>query len=170
MKKLTMKKWAVLVLVLAAASAASAGLLTLSLDGQEITAARGDEIHFDILNTKPFAFLDGSYWLLVSNAGTLICAPKIGTVVGNNINGVPYQVSMDGKYGTFINTVSVNPLPAGSVGVSVVLQVERAGVIELYEPKGGSGSAGSMTSFITIIPEPSAMALLALGGLLLRRK
>lgn len=169
MKKLTMKKWAVLVLVLAAASAASAGLLTLSLDGQEITAAPGDEIHFDIINTKPFVFLDGSFWLLVSDAGTLVCTPKIGTVAGDNINGVPYHVSMDGKYGTFVNT-TMDPLPAGNVGVSVVLQVERAGVIELYEPKGESGPAGSMTSFIRIIPEPSAMALLALGGLLLRRK
>lgn len=169
MKKLTMKKWAALVLVLAAASAASAGLLTLSLDGQEITAAPGDEIHFDIINARQLGPFEGSLWLLVSDAGTLVCTPKIGTVAGDNINGVPYQVSMDGKYGTFYNT-TMNTLPAGSVGVSVVLQVVQAGVVELYEPKGESGPAGSMTSSIRIIPEPSAIALLALGGLLLRRK
>lgn len=169
MKKLIMKKWAVLVLVLAAASAASAGLLTLSLDGQEITAAPGDEIHFDIINAQQFKPFTGSFWLLVSDAGTLVCTSNLGAVDGDNINGVPYQVSKDGKYGTFYNT-TMNTLPAGSVGVSVVLQVERAGVVELYEPTGGSGPAGSMTSSIRIIPEPSAMALLALGGLLLRRK
>ncbi len=170
MKKSAMKKWAALVLVLAAASAASAGLLTLSLDGQEITAAPGDEIHFDILNTRQFNPFTGSFWLLVSDAGTLVCTPKLGAVDGDNINGVPYQVSMDGKYGTFYNTASLNPLPAGSVGVSVVLQVVQAGVVELYEPQGGSGSPGSMTSSIRIIPEPSAIVLLGLGGLFLRRK
>ena len=170
MKKLTMKKWAVLVLVLAAASAASAGLLTLSLDGQEITAAPGDEIHFDIINAQQLGSFKGTPWLLVSDAGTLVCTPKLGEVEGDNIGGVPYQVSMDGKYGTFVNR-TLSPLPAGNVGVSVVLQVVQAGVVELYEPPlGSSGSAGSMTSSIRIIPEPSAMALLALGGLLLRRK
>ena len=170
MKKLTMKKWAVLVLILAAASAASAGLLTLSLDGQEITAAPGDEIHFDIINARQLGPFEGSLWLLVSDAGTLVCTPKIGAVDGDNINGVPYHLPMDGKYGTFYNT-TMNTLPAGNVGVSVVLQVVQAGVVELYEPPAGdSGSAGSMTSSIRITPEPSAMALLALGGLLLRRK
>lgn len=164
-----MKKLLTLILVLGLVPMANAGLYTLSLDGQVITAAPGDEISFDILNAEQLGVFTGSQWLLVTNAGTLVFTPKIGTVIGDNIGGAPYEVAMDGKFGSFFN-LSLNPLPAGNVGISVVLKVEGPGVVELYNPKGEFGPAGEVLSSFAIVPEPATMLLLGLGGLFLRRK
>jgi hypothetical protein len=186
-----MKKLLILVLVLGMASMAGAGL-QISVDGDpepidsEIFIAPSDELVLDIYATG--GDTGDSFWVLIVDdlvgtidpySGIVNIPPApdasmlLGSLVDNWLDGFfPGQNGIVGTVGAYS---AFPPYPDGvyfdgiifhceAIGDALIQLVEIDG--ELWEPTGVIFDS----VIIHQIPEPATIALLGLGGLLLRRK
>jgi hypothetical protein len=181
-----MKKLLSLVLVLALASLANAMILQISVNGNPepidstITLLPSEEVVLDILSPDGYTTGSDVYWALVVN-------PAVGTISGGHVimppapdgssmlpaDWGPYFSETElGVYGCVIS-YSAPTAPAGVYFDGIIFHCEGPGdaVIQLIS----TVDFGSFTVEDTVIihqeiPEPATIALLSLGGLLLRRK
>ena len=190
-----MKKLLVLALVLCLATSASA-ILQLSVDGGpnpgQITLAPSDWIELDV--TSAPGFIAGQFSIVLSNSqglldwGTIqfdpeyeILIPGLGYMADYDMpwrltpgqDPDPHRVTIDG--GNF-SGITVSP---ETILWDLWFHCEEATDVEIYLVSDGLNTesgwidAGTLldTLYVTqIIPEPMNIALLGLGGLLLRKR
>ena len=169
-----MKKLLVLMLVLGMASMVNAALLQLSIDGEidgtenvtEITIAPSDTILVDVQSTDG---LPDNYWLGITSLG------GSGEWLGSNLYAPPApstHVVTDGGYGAdWFKVAMSSPVTDSEIGTwfDAIFHCTGEGdvSIDLYD---ASGNTVIDTILVHQTPEPMTIALLGLGGLLLRRR
>lgn len=166
-----MKKFLVLILVLGVASAANA-TLSLSLDGgpapDEITIASSDTVTIDVhtdVGVNSLSYLDIGY---ISEGTYSLSNPRLGPAAGDFPGS--FSGYVPGDYDEFEITSAWLPASTKQAGDIFLVDLHCEGegdvVVALYD------SQGAMIDFMTIhqVPEPMTIALLGLGGLLLRRR
>ena len=164
-----MKKFLVLMLVLGIASAANA-TLSLSFDGQpnpgEVTITISTvfivDVHQDAANEYPH------FWVGYTGPAT-----PTGDPLGQMVAPAPADyVLSDGGYGPGWVYAYKSGTAFGDPGEWWVLEMHCSGegdfVVDLYDPTGGT--VIDTLTVHQIVPEPMTIALLGLGGLLLRRR
>ena len=167
-----MKKLLVLALVLGMAGMVNATVLELSIGGvvdgpenvTEIALNPSDTIMIDVHCTADPDFVD--FWITVDGPGSLA---GVGTIVSPPAPAA----AMDTQYAGWLwFSTSGSPTPAPTLGEWWYEEFHCDGdgdvTINLYDPTGAT-----VIDTILIhqpIPEPMTIALLGLGGLLLRRR
>ena len=184
-----MKKLLIFTLVLGIGTLATAGL-QISVNGvlepvdSEITLEPSQEILLDVWTDAPIAPFSGHTWALVVSSlnGTITGGAAIPGPVGvNQVNGIVSEndtlVPPPGSDGIWGSCFNVTTTPVGDMGLVLVDQIlfhcegPLDAVVELYEVVENEPFANLMdTVIIHQIPEPASLALLGLGGLLLRRR
>lgn len=184
-----MKKLLTLAVILGLASMASAGLL-ISVDGivdppdSSITIAPSDVVILDIYNTA--AGFEG-YWVLYcqTSCGTIsggyiaITDPDVASMcfidndaVGNGY--IPLEPGANGVWGGAFGSISpAKAVPAGVIYDGIEFHCEAPGdCVVILQQVTDMWELGVIydTQIIHQIPEPATIALLCLGGLLLRKK
>jgi len=174
-----MKKYVVAILVLCMASLATAGI-QLSVNGQpapdEITIAPSDWVSIDVMDDLLGGRPDFILYTDVYGLADLK-DPQLGNAAGNfpatfagpyagteTANGIPQEFFVNQAW-----AVGTAPVP----GVIFLFDLHCAGpgdvLIELWDDRAGY-DAPVDTLIIHQVPEPATLAILGLGGLLLRRK
>ncbi|HBG27107.1 MAG: hypothetical protein A2Y10_00230 [Planctomycetes bacterium GWF2_41_51] len=163
-----MKKLLGLVLVLVMVSFANAGLTTVSSTEPFVltitAAAAGDYVDDLFIDYSPLLAIPGFNGMNAVLAGAGADIPNLG-VFTQDIDGFSvYMVTLGKSSGTWANgatlaTLDLNGAAANEGTVPVVLNLVD----------GNLDVIGQVT-VLTNIPEPATMVILALGGLLLRRK
>lgn len=176
-----MKKLAALILVLGIAPLACAGL-AISVDGAdpgvETSVAVGSHIVLDItaydgeLGKPVWLSIDGPGIMDGTNADNLIQDPIPGTPdFGVWIIDLADAVGHAQTYlvDVLIPGSEINILPNGKIADLIDFQCLGLGDVTVTIQHGDTGAVMD-TLIIHQIPEPASMALLALGGLFLRRR
>jgi len=169
-----MKKLLVLVLVLGMASLANAGL-SLYLNGSpaaDTTIGLNDVVTIGLYSDDTSFF--NAYVINGPDdpvaIGTL-ADPVDETIAGNMAGHSDYAAADGWGNGFLYTTAGSPPTPGVAAGVQHTCTFSSAEVgvttIYLYE---GSDPYGELDSFTITVPEPATIALLCLGGLLLRKK
>ena len=184
-----MRKLLTLILVLAMASVTNAAL-QISVDGNwnpvdsEIVLVPSDEVILDIWTDA--AIPDGLTWALICNTslGTITGGAYVGPDDGGNILGFIYEPASaygvvvppgeDGVMGG-IAVFSGSGIAADTLlydGIVFHCEAEGETLITLGLVSDSTGEIIEVMDSVIIhqIPEPATIALLGLGGLLLRRK
>ncbi len=177
-----MKKLFVVLVVLALCSTANATVIALVDAGTVIVANPGDVIKLDIEQ--------------VPTSPGLICFDAIVTVTGGDIITKAMNPIDDpgnpNAYGWDMSSFIVDPICVGTCVVELggaafsyyqiigYVEVSYTGGTQIVSLAAGQGIAGSYccdytvpafsTGVVTIVPEPMTIALLGLGGLLLRSR
>jgi hypothetical protein len=163
-----MRKLVVLMLVLGMASLASADFVTgLQVSPAQVTAW-GDTLLVSVTATFGPTDAPATVWLGIEGTGDGVFSnAALGSAAGTG------AVLSDGGYGAAYLTTSY-PAPAtpgswsnGNI-FTVTLKANGPGtVLNLY---GADGTTLVASKEVTLTPEPATLAILGLGGLLLRRK
>jgi hypothetical protein len=179
-----MKKLLVLMMVLAMAGMANAALL-LSVDGvvdppdTQIEIAPSDEVIIDIWGdglTDPYAFLlgiaagDGSKGSLDISGATVLYPGSEAAIMEFDDQGTADMLGLENPFVYIeLTDVAIPPAPLdGTLVDGIVFHCEALGDVTLVL-LDGDGMVMD-TQVIHQIPEPMTVALLGLGGLLLRRR
>jgi len=181
-----MKKLLVVMLVLGMASTANA-MLWISVDGTvdppdtSIELMPSEEVVIDIWGDG--SELPGLFYLGISTtstgAGSLDLANATNLYPGNDIWGPSWTDNQDvadflGVYNPFVTTSlsdnSLEPPPlTGTLVDGIIFHCEGLGDVTITLFDGGGVALDSQVIH-QVIPEPMTVALLGLGGLLLRRR
>lgn len=177
-----MKKWAILLLLLAVSSAAPAGTMILSGLPLTVNTSSGPTVlSLDVISNGQLDI--DSLYIWTYTGGTLDIDVATNTIVNGSIyDNSPIQ-NLSDDYGIDITGISspliwANITRPDSPGVIVGDIITNLG---LTIPGGFAGSinisvlsenAGSVQDTVTIeaIPEPVTIAILGLGALFLRRR
>jgi hypothetical protein len=170
-----MKKFLMLVLVLGFAASANAAIM-LSVDGDTsvdaVTIAVSDWITIDVWDDQANGYRDDIYYMYIgtiSEGGYTLANARPGSQAGDFADHATFvYADHDGIEITQADTATPDPGP-GDIFL-IDLHCEQAGVtvnVVLYD---NSETQVLDTLTITQIPEPATLALLSLGGLLLRRR
>jgi hypothetical protein len=180
-----MKKLLSLVLVLALASWANAMILQISVNGDpepidsQITLLPSQEVELDITSPDGFVNGDATYWALV------VISPGTGTITGGVVHIPPApDASMmlapedmaeyfpgAGVYGSIDSWAGNGGATAGVYYDGMIFHCDGPGdaIVQLLTTDWETVTVLDQV-IIHQIPEPATIALLSLGGLLLRRK
>jgi hypothetical protein len=181
-----MKKLLIFMLVLGMASLASAMTLNISVGGvidppeSTIVLIQSQTIMLDI-HSSGFVPGEDVYIGLVADIaqGTMaggVCeippAPDLSSVIGkfSELGWMPLGETMDGIYGGIF---SMNAAGAGLYFDEITFHCEAPGdaVVKLFtSPDNEVWTLVDAVIIHQLIPEPATIALLGLGGLLLRRR
>jgi len=152
-----MKKLITLALVLGVVGLANAGL---SLDKVDAKTA-------SLVNASD-TIVGANYYITVSQTLTdyVITLNANSNPTGGSTIGAKevYGDGLDWYFLTFITTDGSKPMKAGE-WLNVVAKAGK-GEVQMWDATGME----TITSAVTVVPEPMTMALLALGGLFVRRK
>jgi len=154
-----MKMIVVLLLAVSMVSVASANLLELSVEDMSI--GLGGVTTVEIVAKADYALTDAQDWRInVTTAGSL-SFPVASTIAGAAIRS---YAEPGGYWG-----ITAGAIKRGDVLYTMNLTGVSAGdaQITLYKI---SGIEDSETVTVNVTPEPMTMALLALGGLFIRRR
>jgi hypothetical protein len=173
-----MKKLLVLMLVLGLVSTASATMLSIRVGGTDVTSVTipsvGASVELQLWSdssegtthqyTAIMALPAGDSRTYGKFTGYTMASPTIGHPdinVSTLVADYAYKADNSGP--------TTDVLTAGA-GFTFTLQgvAEGTGTVNLTELAPGSGLADSIS--FTVLPEPATMGLLAIGGLLLRRR
>ena len=158
-----MKKLLVLSLVLSVASLATAGM---SLSG-DVSGLVGEDLTIQVLVTDeiPGGGVASTIWFGLNDAALDIVSAQVEPLAGSSAVMVDY--SADWQYLNW----PTSPL-LGSYGDGVWATFVVEGLAEgTYSVQVQDNNYDTQdTATVTIVPEPMTMALLGLGGLLIRRK
>jgi hypothetical protein len=158
-----MKKFVVLMLVLAMASLANA-LVTLSVSSNEVEV--GGTITISVSSDDTAAYR--KYLDMIQGTATL------GSVTIHSAAGADASVadfSYEGLYDLELTAVDFAATPVAGLHFSVVATATGSvGETFTIELLNGDTYDLEMSETVTIIPEPATIALLCLGGLLIRKK
>ena len=188
-----MKKFVVLMLVLGIAVAANAGL-QISVDGNpepvesEIILMPSDHIILDIWTDADIGLFELATYALVAQGPGTIDASNAVIVgpIGNLLGPLPGLAGFEGVQGqgvagTYLGGFSGNPVAGDTLvdlidfhcdGIGEVI-VELWSVVDINaDPQNPDYRTDVLMDTLIIhqIPEPMTIALLGLGGLLLRRR
>ena len=184
-----MKKLLVLAMILSLTAMANAMVLQISVNGDpdpvdsEITVAPSDELILNIHTPDGYTTGSDVYWALVVLEGPGTINPQSGIVIkGPAPDGselLPYeswgpyfpQPGTSGVTGSIIS-YSAPTAPAGVYFDDILFHCEGEGdvVIQLVSTPDFGTCTVEDTLIIHQIPEPATIALLCLGGLLIRKK
>jgi hypothetical protein len=179
-----MKKFLIVLLVLALTSVASAVTVTLSSGGSsnlvlgvDVTAGQVITVDAEV----DIAIRAFQYIKLDRNNTNLVLAP--GSAQGNLVNGPHGSGALDGSgdiTGAYGNLGQPDPdHPANTAFYSFQVTVNGEGQIDPYMDPSADAFFTSTSPYyaladgftpLTIVPEPMTIALLGLGGLFLRRR
>ncbi len=162
-----MKKWLTLALVLGLASGASAALTLVDAPTEPIEI--GETVTITVRNSD-----DGAYsgWLEIEAPAVVdYAADPEFTAAGNPGGGskATYHPEFGAWYEFAVTSFPPNPaIEAGDhILVSIIGVSEGSTRLNLY---ASDGETLLDSATISVIPEPTMIALLGLGGLLLRRR
>ena len=186
-----MKKLLVLVMVLAMASMAAAAISVEmvwdGVTGSTVTASAGASLTINFIDNDPVAadaelvgYAGFSNFQVTVSSGVYVSTsftmegPYMPTLSPWNTNFPPVvssAVSGDGFIVTLNGLYASPPLgppdPESGIMASVTLTVVGNGTVEVT---GGNFDAVTDLGTLNIVPEPITVALLALGGLFIRRR
>jgi len=180
-----MRKLLVLMLVIAMASMANAAL-HISVNGDPnppdwfYRLVSSETASLDIWTDADIPTFGGEYWALVTNttratiSGGVSIYPDCLIWDGAANAGIPgLPPGADGVWGV-ITLDTVPSIPAASVIYDLIVMHGTGGaygpVVELYRTDFQTSILVDSVVFRSPIPEPMTLALLGLGGLLLRRR
>lgn len=174
-KEEIMKKFLMLVLVLGFAASANAALM-LSVDGDTsvdaVTINVSDWITIDVWDDQGQGYMDDIYYMYIglkSEGGYTLANARPGSQAGDFASHAMYTYAdYDGIEITQADTTAPDPGP-GDIFL-IDLHCEQAGVTVNVVLYNNNETQVLDTLTITQIPEPATLALLSLGGLLLRRR
>jgi hypothetical protein len=159
-----MKKLSFLVLILGAASIANAYINS----PMKIVSLGSGEYGIELINGMSSTMDDqGGYWLMAGvnpNSGAL--APTLPPILNDSYISPDSPNGVMGRFGT----TSISPSWTAASGIyadSFTTQI-NATTLYLYTLDDSMVQATLVDTFI--IPEPATIALLCLGGLMLRRR
>jgi hypothetical protein len=165
------KSLVVVVALLVTASLANAAFVTSLQVSSTTVAAWGDTIQVAVKATFGTTDAPATVWLGLEGTGDgVFSGAALGTAAGAG------AVLSDGGYGAAYLTTSY-PAPAtpgswsdGDI-FTVTLKANGPGIVlNLYDATGVAPAVASQAITLAQTPEPATMALLGLGGLLLRKK
>lgn len=173
-----MKKLLILMCVLALSSVASAAL-TLYLDGSAATSV--DVLQNEVITIQLHSSDTSNYnaYVILEDLGTQVGAlsnpsSEAPTGIAGELGGNSAYDEAAWGYGYLFTSASSTGQVAAGIQHTVDFESADLGtsVIGVFDGDGPYGLGGDEVSMLTInvVPEPATIALLCLGGLLLRKK
>ena len=174
-----MRKLITVLIVLGMASVVNAAVV-LSIDGSttqsEISLAASETFVLGLVSDSSTTGFVSSYFALIAPAS--LPDGSLGTPIADLTGETLFSVIQTYSDATLGDGYAMTPatmgnIPAGTWYTMTYTQnlANYPVVITLYGDDGtGAPDAGNEIDMVTVIPEPATIALLGLGGLLLRRR